>query len=197
VHYAINPTPTTEVTTVRYAIQSKGSSFTVRAFATGLLSAFGHSPTIAIRDFEGEVLLNPDALEKSSLHLLIHAASLSVTDDIKENDRQEIDRQMHENVLESDGYPEISYACSKISSSKTGDGQYWVALSGELTMHGVTHSQPVSARVAVNGDALRATGEFSVLQSDYDIRPVSAVGGTVKLKDELKLSFDISASKQV
>jgi hypothetical protein len=35
-----------------------------------------------------------------------------------------------------------------------------------------------------------------VRQSDYEIRPVSAVGGAVKLKDELKLSFDITARKQ-
>ena len=32
-------------------------------------------------------------------------------------------------------------------------------------------------------------------QSDYEIKPVSAAGGTVKLKDELKLSFDIVARK--
>jgi hypothetical protein len=32
--------------------------------------------------------------------------------------------------------------------------------------------------------------------SDFEIRPVSAAGGTIKLKDELKLSFDIAARKQ-
>jgi hypothetical protein len=48
----------------------------------------------------------------------------------------------------------------------------------------------------MNGEVLRATGEFSVRQSDYAIRPVSAAAGTVKLKDELKLSFDIFARKQ-
>jgi hypothetical protein len=46
------------------------------------------------------------------------------------------------------------------------------------------------------GDMLRATGEVSIRQSDYGIEPVSAAGGTIKLKDELKLSFDISARKQ-
>jgi hypothetical protein len=44
---------------------------------------------------------------------------------------------------------------------------------------------------------LRATGDFPLRQSDYEIRPVTAAGGTIKLKDELKLSFDISARKQV
>jgi hypothetical protein len=50
--------------------------------------------------------------------------------------------------------------------------------------------------VTLSGDTLRAAGEFSVLQSNYEIRPVSAAGGTVKLKDELKLSFDIRGRKQ-
>jgi hypothetical protein len=59
----------------------------------------------------------------------------------------------------------------------------------------VKRSQPVPVRISVNGDVLHATGEFSVRQSDYDIRPVSAAAGTVKLEDELKLSFDIFGRK--
>lgn len=65
-------------------------------------------------------------------------------------------------------------------------------MNGELMLHGFQRS---SVRIAVNGDVLRATGDFSVRQSDYEIRPVSAVGGTIKLKDELKFSFDIAARK--
>ena len=29
--------------------------------------------------------------------------------------------------------------------------------------------------------------------SEFGIRPVTALGGTIKLKDELKLSFDLAA----
>jgi hypothetical protein len=47
--------------------------------------------------------------------------------------------------------------------------------------------------VFVNGATLRAAGDVSILQSDYDIQPVTAAGGTIKLKDEVKLSFDITA----
>jgi len=196
VHYAIEPTIRPEGATVHYIIETKGSTFTVKAFAAGLLSALGHNPTIALPDFEGEIFLNPDAVEQSSLRMVIHSASLTVTDDISEKDREEINRRMHEEVLESDSFPDVVYECSRGSASKTGEGQYWVALNGDLTLHGVKRSQPVSARVSLNGDILRATGDFSVRQSDYEIRAVSALGGTVKLKDEIKLSFNISARKQ-
>ena len=126
-HYAIEPAGIPEAATVHYVIETKGSTFTVKAFATGLLSAFGHNPTIALPDFEGEIFLNPDAVELSSLRMVIHSASLTDTDDISEKDRQEINRRMHEEALESDSFPDIVYECSRGSASKTGEGQYWVA----------------------------------------------------------------------
>lgn len=194
-HYALDQAGRSEATTVRYLTDGKASKFTVRAFAAGLLSALAHSPTIAIPNFEGEVLLNPDALDQSSLRLTIRADSLTVTDDVSAKDREEMYRRMNAEVLESDSYPEIVYESSKVSASKAGEGQYSVTLNGELTFRGITRSQPVSARVSVDEDTLRAIGDFSLRQSDYEIAPVSAVGGTIRLKDELKFSFDISARK--
>jgi len=194
-HYALETTTGPEGATVRYVIESQGSSFTVRAFATGFLASLGHNPTISIPDFEGEVRLNPDAVEQSTLRLVIHAASMNATNDVSAKDKEEINRRMQQEVLESDSYPDIGYECSRMSASKTGEGQYWMALNGDLTLHGVTRTQAVSARVFLNGNSLRVNGEFSVLQSAYEIRPVTALGGTIRLKDELKLGFDISARK--
>ena len=126
----------------------------------------------------------------------LSSPSLTVTDDISKSDRREIERRMHEEVLETDGFPEIIYDCPRASSvQKMGEGAFTAVLNGELTLHGVTLSQAISARVTLKGDTLRAAGEFATRQSDYGIRPVSAAGGTVKLKDELKVSFDIAARK--
>ena len=69
-------------------------------------------------------------------------------------------------------------------------------MNGNLSLHGVTRSVPVTAQVTLIGDMLRASGEFSILQSDYGIPPVSVAGGALKLKDELKFAFDIVARKQ-
>lgn len=187
---------TPPATKVRYVIDARGSTFIVRAFATGMLSAFAHSPTIAITDFQGAVQWSSSALEDASLRIVIEAASLTVTDDISAKDRTEIERKMHQEVLETDGFSEIVYECPQVSSiQKVGEGLFSVALNGELTLHGVTRNQLVAARVTLKGDTLRAAGDFSVRQSDYEIKPVSTAGGAVKLKDELKLSFDITARK--
>jgi polyisoprenoid-binding protein YceI len=186
-----------EDASVHYVIDSKGSTFVAQAFATGLLSAFGHDPKIAIRNFGGDLSFNLTGLtiERAQLNIRIQADSLEVIDDISEKDKQEIHRKMSEEVLEADRFPEIGYECSRVSASGSGD-RYWVALNGELTLHGVTRSVPVSARVVINGSSIRATGDFSVRQSDYEIAPVSAAGGGIKLKDEVKLTFDIVARKK-
>lgn len=195
-HYAIDPNVNAEAATAHYIIEARGSTFRVKATATGMLSALGHSPTIALPEFEGEIFLSLEAIEKSSLRMVIRADVLTVMDDVSEKDRQEINRKMHQEVLESDSYSEIIYECNKVSGSKSGDGQYAVALNGELTLRGITQTQVVAARVSVNGSNLRATGDFSIRQSDYEIRPVTALGGAIKLKDELKFAFDISGRKQ-
>ena len=73
---------------------------------------------------------------------------------------------------------------------------YSATLNGDLTLHGVTRRQPITARVAVLGSMLRASGDFTLNQTDYNIKLVSVAGGALKLKDELKFSFEIVARKQ-
>ncbi len=181
----------------RYKIDPDISRFTVRAFATGMLSAFGHSPTLAVREFSGEAEFSTDDLDKAALHLKIKADSLTVTDSISDKDRREIERTMNQDVLETGRYPEIEFESSKVSASKAGDGQYWINLVGELSLHGVKSSQPVSAQVSILGNMLRAHGEFTVSQTAFGIKPVSIGGGSLKLKDELKCTFDIVGRRQV
>jgi polyisoprenoid-binding protein YceI len=69
-------------------------------------------------------------------------------------------------------------------------------LNGEVTLRGVTRTLPITARLNLNGNSLRASGEFAMKQSDFGIPPVTAAGGTIRLKDELKCMFDVVARKQ-
>ena len=180
----------------RYTIDPAMSRFTVKAFATGMFSAMGHNPTVAIRDFSGEAEFAPDTLDHAALSLKIDARSLAVSDDINDKDRREMEQTMKLEVLEVARYPEIRFDASNASASKAGNGYYLVRVLGDLSLHGVTRPQPVSAQIALTGDILRAHGEFSVRQTDFGIRPVSVAGGTLKLKDELKCTFDILARRQ-
>jgi polyisoprenoid-binding protein YceI len=185
-----------ETGAARYVVDPGRSRFVVRAFATGMFSAFGHSPTIAIRDFTGEIQILPDAVKDASLRLRIRANSLEVTDDVSDKDRREIERQMYQDVLQTDRYPEIVFESTNVSADKIAEGHNRARITGDLTLRGITRSCVIDAQVIITGDSLRAHGEFPLRQTDYNIKPVSAAGGTIKLKDELKFTFDIVARKE-
>ena len=187
---------TSRGTAAKYAIETRLSRFTVQAFAGGILAAVGHSPVIAIRDFSGEIRLEPDALEHSSMHLKIRADSLSVISDSSDKDRREIERQMNTEVLETDHYPEIIFDAQQVSATRAGDGYYSVSLSGDLHLHGVMRSLTIPAQLNVTGEMLRASGNFTIRQTEYGIKLVSVAGGVLKVKDELKFNFDIVARRQ-
>src|SRR3954462_11929526 len=157
-----------ETSAVIYRVDARRSRFIVKAFATGLLSAFGHSPTIAIRDFTGEVRFSPDHLEAAALGLRIKAESLAVADDVRDSDRREMERQMREEVLETARYPEIVFESTSVSAEKLMDSQYRARISGNMSMHGVTRQCVIDAQVIAGEDTLRANGEFPLRQSDFN-----------------------------
>ncbi|HWE51846.1 MAG TPA: YceI family protein [Bryobacteraceae bacterium] len=185
----------------QYLLDNNASRFTVRAFAGGMLAAMGHSPTIAIRDFSGVVNfdpahLDPGRAERAALRMEIRADSLEVTDDIKRADRTEMESTMCAKVLETARYPAITFESAGAAVESLGEGRYRVTVTGKLSLHGVTRSLPLTTQMTITGGMLRASGDFSILQSDYGIARARVAGGALKLKDELKFAFDIVARKQ-
>jgi polyisoprenoid-binding protein YceI len=187
---------TTEASMVHYIVDARLSRFTVQAFAGGFLSVFAHSPKFAIRGISSEVSVEPENLESAVLRMEIRAGSLQLLDNVNDKDRREIERVMREEALEASTYPTIVFETSRVTPTRTGDGQYSLALQGSLSLHGVRRPMTVPARVVFVGDTLRAFGEFSLKQTDYRMKLVAVAGGVVKVKDELKFSFDLVARKR-
>jgi polyisoprenoid-binding protein YceI len=177
----------------RYRIDAEQSRFTVRAFAGGFLSALAHDHTISIREFDGETDFTYVTVEPASLQITIKAGSLAVTDKISASDRKNIETTMRDEVLEVSKFPEITFKSSGVSATRTGDGQYQARIPGDITLHGVSRPLTITAQLEFGDKMLRAKGAFSLKQSSFGIKPVSVAGGTIKVKDELKFTFDIAA----
>ena len=186
---------TQNVGITHYTIDANMSRFTLQAFAAGLLSAMGHNPTFIIRKFDGEISFATESLEQSNILIKIDPASIEVTGNMNDKDRQEIECRMRDEVLEVDRFPAIIYRCDRVSGSGAGS-QYWFTLQGDLSLHGVMQQQSISASVILAENSLRSSGSFSVKQTDFDIELISALGGAIRVKDEVKFSFDISARKR-
>src|ERR1700739_2314730 len=109
-----------------------------------MLWARGRHPTIAIRDFTGEVNFDPADPGKGTLRMQIRADSLEVTDDIKSNDRKEMESMMKQQVLQSAQYPNIAFECAATSANQLSEGRFQAQLNGTLSLRGATGHAPVT-----------------------------------------------------
>jgi polyisoprenoid-binding protein YceI len=180
---------------VRYVFDATQSQFTVQAFKTGLLSTFGHSPIFAVSDYSGEARFGSSGLASFSLELTVVADSLVLLDRVSQADRREIESRMRDDVLDTRACPEIRYRAERLADERLAAGRYRLRIGGPLTLHGVTHPHQVVAELTVFEDAVRLRGSCALKLSDYQIKPVSALAGAIKLKDELQLVFDLNAHK--
>ncbi len=178
--------------TTRYRLGPELSQFTVQAFASGMLSFLGHSPTFAVRALSGAVVFEGDTINAMRLELAVRADSLELLDKVSASDRREIEGTMRGDVLETTAYPEVRFESAEVSGDAVARGHYRARVAGRLALHGVTLPHAVNAEVLIFADGVRLRGESVLRLSDYRIRPVTALGGTIRLKDELKVSFNLA-----
>lgn len=180
---------------VRYRIDASRSKFMVHAARAGLAWFKGHSHDIAVRDFSGEAELSPSVLNPASLHMTIRANSLEETGSVFTPKQKEIiNKELDEIVLESAKYPEISFKSTDVKGEMK-NGRFDVKIKGDMTLHGVTKNIVIPATVTVSGDEMRAVGEFELDRNDFNVKATSAFHGLVRVKNELEFTFDIVAQK--
>jgi polyisoprenoid-binding protein YceI len=179
-----------------YKLDPSQGRLTVQAFAEGMLSSFGHNPTFAIREFSGEVEFDSAAPNDAKLQVVVIAASLELTDDVSSKDRREIETRMRDEVLEPAKYPKIVFRSSSVAAGVVTDNQFRLEVQGKLALHGSERNEPIEIHVRAGGADMRLRGEWRIKQSGYQIKRVSAVGGAIRVKDELKLAFELVALKQ-
>jgi polyisoprenoid-binding protein YceI len=157
-------------------IDSSQSTLTIHVGKTGLLSAVGHEHVVSAPISDGTIDDGPTA----SVSFKVDSARMTV---LPEDHQSEVQHTMQERVLESVRFPEIHFASDHVQPA--GDNQWQV--KGQLSLHGVT--KPIQIPVKYIGG--RYEGSVTIKQTDFGIEIVSAGGGTVKVKNELKIDFSI------
>jgi polyisoprenoid-binding protein YceI len=176
----------------RYVLDSSQGKFIAHAFAGGLFWFKGHDHYLAAKEFSGEAEMTPDAITPASLHLVVKAASLEETGKVfTDQQKQIINKEVKEIVLLPDKYPEITFQSTSVAGKSLGGGRYDVKIKGNLTLHGVTRPEEIPAQVTLNGNDLRAVGEFSIDRSNYQVKATSAFHGLVTVRDKVRFEFDI------
>jgi polyisoprenoid-binding protein YceI len=163
------------------------SRFVVRTGKSGLFGFAGHEHLIQARQFSGRIVYYPHRPQASSLTVSIATAGLEVLTPPDTEEIRKVTADMRAKVLEVAQYPEITLTSQAVELA--GDT---LRLQAALTLKGQTRAVPLTVRVRIAPDTLRATTTFSVRQSDYGIRPYrGGPGGTVRVADDV--TFDIDA----
>jgi polyisoprenoid-binding protein YceI len=182
--------------TPRYAFDPSRSRFTVQAFATGLLSALGHSPTFAVLDFSGFLAFDEADPRGAALELRAGAGSLRLLDRVRDSDHREIEDRMRREVLDTARFPEITFRSEAVTADPAGPRRYRLGLGGRLTVRGVERPIGLGADLEVFDGGLILRGGGPVRMSEFGIAPVTALAGAIRLKDELALAFDLAAPRE-
>jgi len=158
------------------------STLTVYAYKSGLFSFAAHDHVIAAPIASGEVVLS-DTVPR--VRLTIDATGMKVLDPkLDAEKRAEVQKTMHSaKVLDTARFAQIVFTSTQIRRISA---ERW-QVTGDLQLHGVTH--PVTFEVVERNGVY--AGEARLQQTSYGISPVSIAGGSIKVKDEVKIEFSV------
>ena len=166
-------------------IDVQRSKLTVFVYKGGLFSALADNHVINAPIASGTIATS----STPAIELVVNAADLVPLDpDLDQSKRAEVrTRMLGAEVLDTSRFPTIKFVSTAIEP--TGSDQWKV--SGSLTIHGVTKA----VTFPVTRSDGRYRGETRIRQTDFGIKPIRIAGGTVSVKDELKIEFAIVEAK--
>jgi len=162
------------------------SRLVVKTGKAGLFGFAGHTHVIRARRVLGTLIYHPGA-PASSLRIVVPTDSLEVLTPPDTAEIRKVTEAMRAEVLHVSKYPEMTFAADSVAAR---DGKVELRLA--VTMHGTTRTVPVTADVTVEGDTVRAKGQFQAKQTEFGIRPYrGGPGGAVKVADIVTFCFDL------
>lgn len=106
------------------------------------------------------------------------------------------DRDMREDVLETDKWPKTYYRgkINKVEKIIGKDNHYKVTSIGPMFLHGHEIITPIEAMINIANDEMTINCDFSVMLKDYEIEAPSLLA-FIKVADEIKLHLNFSLKK--
>ena len=164
-----------------YRLGPEDVTLAVRTVRSGAAAKAGHDLLIHVTAWAATLVLDEDPA-KSSLELDADATSLRVIEgtggafELGDDDIANIHQTIDDEVLMEQ---EISFRST--SARPEGDGR--IGVEGELTV--VATTKPIAFELAI-GDDGALTGTATVTQTDWGMKPYSALFGALKVADEVE-----------
>ena len=169
-----------------YNLGPSDGAVRVKTGRQGMASKVGHDLTLEAANWKATVTIDDDPA-RSEVQATIEPRSLDVTaatggaKPVSDKDKKDIKK----NISGLLGNDSITFTSTSVEpSSDTG-----VKVAGDLSIAG--QSRPVSLDLTATPDG-RLTGSMTVVQSQFGIKPYSAMMGALKVKDEVEINLDVA-----
>lgn len=187
-----------------YQIDPRASVLDIHVFRGGTFARLGHNHVVSSKSVTGRVWMRPQ-LSASGFQLSFPVADLIVDDpearraagsdfppEIPAADRDGTRKNMlRKEVLDAEHYPNV-----RVESVAVAGSIPMAEVTARITIKDATRNVVVPTKVVVDGDHLRASAEFEILQTEFGMQPFSVALGALEVQDRLRVRFNLVAVKR-
>ena len=137
-------------------------------------------------------------IQTSGTTTSLTAASLSVDTTSITSDKSQRDGRLRTEGLQTDSFPTATFKLTKsieVPAAAIAGTATDITLTGDLTLHGVTKSVDIPAKVQLAGGTVEVAGSISFPLSDYSIVAPNLGGIIVSIADTGTLEFLVNFTK--
>jgi polyisoprenoid-binding protein YceI len=169
----------------RYTLGPEDATLTVRTGKAGAAAKAGHNLRIEVTSWRATLAVG-DSPADAELALTADARSLRVREGtggmqaLGDDDKANIDQTIDDEVLEGTA---IEFRSRRVVPGPDGA----LSVEGDLDLAGAT--RPLAFDLTAGADG-RLTGRARIRQTDWGMKPYSALFGTLKVVDEVEVEID-------
>lgn len=170
------------MTPATHMLGPENGRLTVHTRKGGAAAKAGHDLVIEVTSWEGTLHVGPEpkvALNADARSMRVREGSGGMTS-LGDADKSNIEQTIDDEVLK--GTP-IEFRSTSCELSPEGDR---MSVSGELELAG--RRAPIRFELSLHGTQL--SGSATVKQTDFGMKPYSALFGTLKVLDEVEVAVD-------
>lgn len=167
-----------------------GGRVAVSVWKRGLLSGLAHDHHLLATAWRATARTGAPPEGAPALEVVVQVASLREQQPaLSPEDRAKVEAQARQ-TLEADRFPEIRFTAPGPLVPPAA-GAAALEVQGTLTLHGQARPLTLPIQVDREGPALRVRGLIALRQRDFGLEPFSGFLGTIAVKDEVEVAFEL------
>jgi polyisoprenoid-binding protein YceI len=152
-----------------------------------------HDWTCTVNKVDATIEVDPAAARGDNFGAMLRTVSVRIPVADLKCGKDGMDKNLQK-ALNSDKHPVITYTLSASDGAVTGSNAATLKTTGTVTVNGVTKTVPMDvATTRLPDGTFRATATVPLQMTDFGVKPVTALLGTIKTGNAVTVKFTLVA----